>query len=151
MTLDRTARHKKDHVANLKYEASRCFCCLICLLFYGNAPWAPSHAKTTSACSQPFSILFDVESVILTISSWNLYRVEDAIEILEYVLKLREEQLGTANPDFDDEKKRLSELLKEAGKARNRKAKSLQNLIDPNSKRTKKETKRWSGLGFRIG
>ncbi|XP_034709958.1 protein KINESIN LIGHT CHAIN-RELATED 1 [Vitis riparia] len=78
-------------------------------------------------------------------------RVEDAIEILEYVLKLREEQLGTANPDFDDEKKRLSELLKEAGKARNRKAKSLQNLIDPNSKRTKKETKRWSGLGFRIG
>ncbi|KAI7994445.1 Protein KINESIN LIGHT CHAIN-RELATED 1 [Camellia lanceoleosa] len=29
-------------------------------------------------------------------------RVEDAIEILEYVLKLREEKLGTANPDFDD-------------------------------------------------
>ncbi|OWM72181.1 protein KINESIN LIGHT CHAIN-RELATED 1 [Punica granatum] len=79
-------------------------------------------------------------------------RVEDAIEILEYVLKLREEKLGIANPDFEDEKSRLAELLKEAGRARNRKAKSLENLIDPNSsKRTKKEvTKRWPGLGFRI-
>ncbi|CAH1429674.1 unnamed protein product [Lactuca virosa] len=80
-----------------------------------------------------------------------LGRVEDAIEILEYVLKLREEKLGTANPDFDDEKKRLAELLKEAGRSRNKKAKSLENLIDPNSKRTKKETtsKKWSAFGFR--
>ncbi|GAB4857637.1 Protein KINESIN LIGHT CHAIN-RELATED 1 [Ancistrocladus abbreviatus] len=78
-------------------------------------------------------------------------RIEDAIEILEYVLKLREEKLGTANPDFDDEKNRLTELLKEAGRSRNRKAKSLETLIDPNSKRSKKETtKRWGGLGFRI-
>uniref|UniRef100_M1AVZ0 Kinesin light chain n=1 Tax=Solanum tuberosum TaxID=4113 RepID=M1AVZ0_SOLTU len=77
-------------------------------------------------------------------------RVEDAIEILEYVLKLREEKLGTANPDFDDEKKRLAELLKEAGKSRNKKAKSLENLIDPSSKTTKKETSRkWSAFGFR--
>ncbi|KAK4796458.1 hypothetical protein SAY86_028784 [Trapa natans] len=79
-------------------------------------------------------------------------RVADAIEILEYVLKLREEKLGIANPDFEDEKSRLAELLKEAGRARNKKAMSLENLIDPNSsKRTKKEgTKRWPGLGFRI-
>lgn len=77
-------------------------------------------------------------------------RVEDAIEILEYILKLREEKLGTANPDFEDEKKRLAELLKEAGRTRNRKTNSLENLIDPNSKKTKKEvTKRWSSLGFR--
>ncbi|MBA0784834.1 hypothetical protein Gotri_024892, partial [Gossypium trilobum] len=76
-------------------------------------------------------------------------RVEDAIEILEYVLKLREEKLGIANPDFEDEKNRLAELLKEAGRSRNRKAKSLENLIDPNSKRTAKKegTKKW---GFRI-
>ncbi|GLT90725.1 hypothetical protein SLE2022_086430 [Rubroshorea leprosula] len=75
-------------------------------------------------------------------------RVEDAIEILENVLKLREEKLGTANPDFEDEKSRLAELLKEAGRARNRKAKSLENLIDPNSRRMKKDsTKRW---GFRL-
>ncbi|KAJ0047875.1 hypothetical protein Pint_14878 [Pistacia integerrima] len=79
------------------------------------------------------------------------HQVEDAIEILEFVLKLREEKLGIANPDFEDEKNRLAELLKEAGRARNRKAKSLENLIDPNSRRTKKEvTKRWPGLGFRI-
>lgn len=79
------------------------------------------------------------------------FRVGDAIEILEYVLKLREEKLGIANPDFEDEKRRLAELLKEAGKTRDRKAKSLENLIDPSSKRTKKEgAKRWPGLGFRI-
>ncbi|KAE8717514.1 RWP-RK domain-containing family protein [Hibiscus syriacus] len=76
-------------------------------------------------------------------------RVEDAIEILEYVLKLREEKLGIANPDFEDEKNRLTELLKEAGRSRNRKAKSLENLIDPNSKSTAKKegTQKW---GFRI-
>uniref|UniRef100_A0A0V0II51 Putative ovule protein n=1 Tax=Solanum chacoense TaxID=4108 RepID=A0A0V0II51_SOLCH len=79
-------------------------------------------------------------------------RVDDAIEILEYVLKLREEKLGTANPDFNDEKKRLAELLKEAGRSRNKNPKSLENLIDPNSKRTtKKDTssKKWSAFGFR--
>lgn len=63
---------------------------------------------------------------------------------------MREENLGTANPDFDDEKKRLTELLKESGKSRNKKAKSLENLIDPNSRRTEKETSRkWSGFGLR--
>ncbi|EPS61693.1 hypothetical protein M569_13098 [Genlisea aurea] len=81
-------------------------------------------------------------------------RIDDAIEILEYILKLREEKLGTANPDFDDEKKRLIELLKEAGRSRNKKAKSLENLIDPNSKRTKKDAaaaapRKWSAFGFR--
>ncbi|KAK4349704.1 hypothetical protein RND71_032459 [Anisodus tanguticus] len=66
-------------------------------------------------------------------------RVDDAIEILEYVLKLREEKLGTANPDFYDEKNRLAELLKETGRSRNKNMKSLENLIDPNSKRTTKK------------
>lgn len=77
-------------------------------------------------------------------------RVEDAIEILEYILKMREEKLGTANPDVDDEKKRLFELLKEAGRVRNRKGKSLENLIDSNSLKMKKEGKsRWSAFGLR--
>lgn len=76
-------------------------------------------------------------------------RVEDAIEILEYVLKIREEKLGTANPDVDEEKRRLAELLKEAGRARNKKAKSLENLIVNTSQRMKEVTKRWSGLGFK--
>ena len=78
-----------------------------------------------------------------------MHRVEDAIEILEYILKMREEKLGTANPDVDDEKKRLAELLKEAGRTRNKKGKSLENLLDANSYRTKKESgKRWSTFGF---
>ncbi|KAL2336222.1 hypothetical protein Fmac_010668 [Flemingia macrophylla] len=77
-------------------------------------------------------------------------RVEDAIEILEYILKMREEKLGTANPDVDDEKKRLFELLKEAGRVRNRKGKSLENLIDSKSLKMKKEGKRrWAIFGLR--
>lgn len=69
---------------------------------------------------------------------------------MEYVLKVREERLGTANPDVDDEKKRLAELLKEAGRVRNRKAKSLENLLDSNPHGMKKEgMKKRSGLGFR--
>ncbi|KAM7475536.1 hypothetical protein LguiB_022779 [Lonicera macranthoides] len=59
-------------------------------------------------------------------------RLDEAIEILERVVGMREERLGTANPDVDDEKKRLGELLKEAGRVRNRKARSLENLIDAN-------------------
>ena len=80
---------------------------------------------------------------------WSVNRVEDAIEILEYVLKVREEKLGTANPDVDEEKRRLAELLKEVGRARNKKAKSLENLIVNTSLRMKEVTKRWSGLGFK--
>jgi hypothetical protein len=77
-------------------------------------------------------------------------RVEDAIEILEHVLKVREERLGTANPDVEDEKKRLAELLKEAGRSRNRKQKSLENLFGTNAQRAKKEAgRRWSNFGFR--
>lgn len=62
-----------------------------------------------------------------------LYRLDDAIEILEYVVGMREEKLGTANPDVDDEKRRLSELLKEAGRVRSRKARSLETLLDANA------------------
>lgn len=61
-----------------------------------------------------------------------LTRLDEAIEILEYVVGMREEKLGTANPDVDDEKRRLGELLKEAGRVRSRKAKSLENLLETN-------------------
>lgn len=78
------------------------------------------------------------------------YRVEDAIEILEYILKVREEKLGTANPDVDDEKKRLTQLLREVGRARNRKGKSLENLLGSNIQGRKKEgTKKGSGFSFK--
>ncbi|XP_062026509.1 protein KINESIN LIGHT CHAIN-RELATED 3 [Rosa rugosa] len=60
-------------------------------------------------------------------------RLDDAIELLEFVVGMREEKLGTANPDVDDEKRRLADLLKETGKVRNRKARSLENLLDANS------------------
>lgn len=66
-------------------------------------------------------------------------RLDDAIEILEYVVGIREEKLGTANPDVDDEKRRLGELLKEAGRVRNRKAKSLETLLDTSSQVLKKD------------
>ncbi|KAG7015124.1 Protein KINESIN LIGHT CHAIN-RELATED 1 [Cucurbita argyrosperma subsp. argyrosperma] len=95
-----------------------------------------------------------------------LFKIDEAVELFEEArgileqecgnchqdtIGLREEKLGIANPDFEDEKRRLAALLKEAGRTRNRKAKSLENLIDPNSRKTKKETtKKWSSLGFRI-
>lgn len=60
-------------------------------------------------------------------------RLDDAIELLEYVVGIREEKLGTANPDVDDEKRRLAELLKETGRVRNRKARSLETLLDANT------------------
>jgi len=58
-----------------------------------------------------------VEPVVISPAATNdaMGRIEDATEILEYILKVREESLGTANPDVDDEKKILAELLKEAG------------------------------------
>ncbi|KAL6552971.1 hypothetical protein OROGR_006813 [Orobanche gracilis] len=57
-------------------------------------------------------------------------RIGDAIEILEYVVELREERLGTANPDVYDEKRRLAELLREAGMVRRRRSRSLEILLD---------------------
>ncbi|KAK4477388.1 hypothetical protein RD792_016609 [Penstemon davidsonii] len=56
-------------------------------------------------------------------------RTADAIELLEYALKMREEKLGTANSDVEDEKCRLAELLKEAGIVRNKKSRSLGTLL----------------------
>nr|GEW03542.1 hypothetical protein [Tanacetum cinerariifolium] len=63
-------------------------------------------------------------------------RLDDAIEILEHIVETREEKLGTAGFDVEDEKRRLAELLKEAGKVRSRKARSLENLFDPNYQST---------------
>ncbi|KAJ4825829.1 Protein KINESIN LIGHT CHAIN-RELATED 1 [Turnera subulata] len=76
-------------------------------------------------------------------------RVVDAAEILEYILKVREEKLGTANPDVVDEKRRLAELLKEAGKSRSRKGKSLEHLLGSNFRGVKELTRKWSAFGSR--
>ncbi|KAJ8753615.1 hypothetical protein K2173_022856 [Erythroxylum novogranatense] len=56
-------------------------------------------------------------------------RLDDAIELLEFIVRAREEKLGTANPDVDDEMRRLTELLKEAGRVQGRTGRSLQNLL----------------------
>ncbi|WOL03852.1 kinesin light chain-related [Canna indica] len=69
-----------------------------------------------------------------------LGRFDEAIEILEYVVGLREEKLGTASPDVDDEKRRLAELLKETGRVRNRGPKRLETLLDKNPQTTKKNS-----------
>lgn len=57
-------------------------------------------------------------------------RLDEAIAILEHIVVMREEKLGTAHPDVDDEKRRLAELLKEAGKVRTKKTRSLEHLLD---------------------
>ncbi|KAK1440867.1 hypothetical protein QVD17_06699 [Tagetes erecta] len=56
-------------------------------------------------------------------------RWEDAIEILEYVVGMREEKLGTASSEVDDEKLRLTRLLKDAGRYRSKKDLSLEFLL----------------------
>ncbi|KAK6913120.1 hypothetical protein RJ641_022721 [Dillenia turbinata] len=66
-------------------------------------------------------------------------RLDDAIKILEYVVGMREEKLGTANPDVNDEKRRLAELLKEAGRVRSTKSRSLETLLDTNFQTFKKQ------------
>ncbi|ESQ32672.1 hypothetical protein EUTSA_v10003775mg [Eutrema salsugineum] len=63
-------------------------------------------------------------------------RLEDAIEILEYVVGTREEKLGTANPEVEDEKQRLAALLKEAGRGRSKRNRALFTLLDKNSEMT---------------
>ncbi|KAK4365521.1 hypothetical protein RND71_016879 [Anisodus tanguticus] len=98
------------------------------------------------------SAFFGVVLNQMGLSFVQLFKIDEATELFEearQILEQEEEKLGTANPDFDDEKKRLVELLKEAGKSRNKKAKSLENLIDPNSKTTKETSRKWSAFGFR--
>ncbi|GKC13406.1 kinesin light chain-related 2-like protein [Tanacetum coccineum] len=57
-------------------------------------------------------------------------RWDEAIEILEYVVGLREDKLGTASTDVDNEKQWLAELLKESGRDRSKGSRSLEFLLD---------------------
>ncbi|KAI8562222.1 hypothetical protein RHMOL_Rhmol03G0017900 [Rhododendron molle] len=54
----------------------------------------------------------------------------DAIEILGYVVGIRVETFRTANSE--GKKRRLTELLKEEGRVRNRKRRSLETFLDTN-------------------
>ncbi|PNX79177.1 plasma membrane H+-ATPase, partial [Trifolium pratense] len=54
-----------------------------------------------------------VAQIMLKNSYFN--RVDDAIDIMEYIVDVREEKLGTTHFDVVDEKRRLDVLLKETG------------------------------------
>lgn len=76
----------------------------------------------------------------LLISALLIYlfrRLDDAIELLEYLVCIREEKLGTANSDVDNEKRRLAELLKVAGRKANRKPRPLESLLGNHSQNFK--------------
>ncbi|KAJ8422254.1 hypothetical protein Cgig2_011527 [Carnegiea gigantea] len=79
------------------------------------------HPDTLEACSN-LATAFD-----------DLGRWDDAIGLLEFVVGVREEMLGTADPIVDDEKRRLGRLLRETGRARRRNFRSLETLLDKNS------------------
>jgi hypothetical protein len=49
---------------------------------------------------------------------------------LECLVGMREEKLGTENPDVDDEQQRLAELLKDAGRVWNKKTRSPVTLFE---------------------
>ncbi|CAA6661194.1 unnamed protein product [Spirodela intermedia] len=87
--------------------------------------YGPYHPETLGVCSNLAGI-YDA-----------MGRLDDAIQMLEHVVAIREEKLGTANPDVDEEKRRLAELLKEAGRVRSRKTRSLDSLLDSNSRDAK--------------
>ncbi|GAB4846754.1 hypothetical protein Ancab_025762 [Ancistrocladus abbreviatus] len=82
--------------------------------------YGPYHPDTLGVCSN-LAGTYDA-----------LGRWDDAIEILEFVVGVREEKLGTADPMVDDEKRRLAALLKEAGRKQSRKSHSLKALLDNN-------------------
>ncbi|XP_071693162.1 protein KINESIN LIGHT CHAIN-RELATED 2-like [Rutidosis leptorrhynchoides] len=82
------------------------------------AEYGPHHPDTLGVYS-------NLAGTYDAMGRWN-----DAIEILEYVVGMREEKLGTANPDVVDEKRRLAELLEDAGRNRNKKSLSLEFLLD---------------------
>ncbi|KAF8010979.1 hypothetical protein BT93_J1574 [Corymbia citriodora subsp. variegata] len=83
--------------------------------------YGPYHPDTLGVCSN-LAGTYDA-----------MGRLDDAIEILENVIAIRQEKLGTANSDVDAEKQRLAEMLKEAGRDWSRKSMPLGTLLNANS------------------
>ncbi|KAI3981145.1 hypothetical protein MKX01_032285 [Papaver californicum] len=77
-----------------------------------------------------------------------LGRLDDAIKILEYVVCMREEKLGTASTEVDDEKRRLAQLCKESGRAQISKGRSLKALFYTDSDTTENDSIRVLRRGF---
>ena len=58
-----------------------------------------------------------------------VWRSDEAISLLEHILEVKEGRLGTVHPEVEEERNRLSELLKEAGRPRVRKTNTLEELL----------------------
>ena len=58
-----------------------------------------------------------------------MYRLEEAIGLLESIVMIKEECLGTMHPDTKEEKHRLANLLNEIGRERVQKTNTLKELL----------------------
>ncbi len=56
-------------------------------------------------------------------------RVEDAIKLLEEVVEIKEEKLGTVHPDVHNDQERLQQLLKDVGRTYIHKTRKLEELL----------------------
>lgn len=79
--------------------------------------YGPHHPETLAVCSN-LAGAYDA-----------LGRSEEAICLLEHVLEVKEERLGTVHPEVEEERNRLAQLLREAGRSRVRKTNTLEELL----------------------
>lgn len=79
--------------------------------------YGPHHTETLAVCSN-LAGAYDA-----------LGRSDEAICLLEHILEVKEERLGTVHPEVEEERTRLSQLLKEAGRSRVRKTNTLEELL----------------------
>lgn len=79
--------------------------------------WGAHHADTLAVCSNLAGV-YDA-----------LGRSGEAIDLLENIVDVKEERLGTVHPEVEEERHRLMQLLKEAGRDRVRKTNTLEELL----------------------
>ncbi|KAG6557807.1 hypothetical protein Mapa_000574 [Marchantia paleacea] len=77
----------------------------------------PLHPDTLAVCSNLAST-YDA-----------LGRTHDAISLLETILEVKEDRLGTIHPEVEDERERLTVLLNEVGRSRKRRSNTLEELL----------------------
>ncbi|KAL2622314.1 hypothetical protein R1flu_002519 [Riccia fluitans] len=77
----------------------------------------PLHSDTLAVCSNLAST-YDA-----------LGRTHDAINMLESILNVKEDRLGTIHPEVEDERERLTVLMNEMGRSRTRKSSTLEELL----------------------
>lgn len=58
-----------------------------------------------------------------------LGRLDEATQLLEYILQAKEDKLGTVHPDVHDDRERLQELLKDVGRTYTPKSRRLEELL----------------------